>query len=322
VVFRDTSEAIITSTGVLIAGTNKQFYADVTVPAGSTPGTNDIYFRVLSPTSGASDRLHDAVAVNTVRSITFNPNNNGQVFPGGSVVYSHLLVNNGNVLEGDGTVSSINLTTSESLSGWSAVIYYDANNNGILDASDTTVTNLAFVSASGAGLAVGETVRLLVKVFAPAGAPLGAIDATTITATTVNGTYATTVPVPAVATDNSTVISGDLTLLKEQALDSNLDGSPDTAYSTADISTGAIPGKSVRYRITVTNTGTAPATSVKVYDTTPAYTVYTTTGPAATTVGSVATAPSDGTAGALEFNVGTLNPGQSAVITFGVIISQ
>src|SRR5262249_30750161 len=141
VVFRDTSEAIITSSGVLIAGTNKQIYADVTVPVGYAPGTNDIYFRVLSPTSGATDRLHDAVAVNTVRSIILSPNNNGQVFPGGSVVYSHLIVNSGNVLEGDGTVSTINLTTGESLSGWSTVIYYDANNNGILDASDTVVTS-------------------------------------------------------------------------------------------------------------------------------------------------------------------------------------
>ena len=101
-----------------------------------------------------------------------------------------------------------------------------------------------------------------------------------------------------------------------------MNGTADTAYSTADITTGATPGKSIRYRITVTNNGTTPATAVKVYDTTPAYTVYTATGPAATTVGSVTTTPADGAAGALEFNIGTLNPGQSAVVTFGVIINQ
>src|SRR5207248_10509006 len=66
------------------------------------------------------------------------------------------------------------------------------------------------------------------------------------TVTTANGTYITTVPVVATATDNSTVISGDLTLLKEQALDANLDGSPDGAYGTTDITTGALPGKADR----------------------------------------------------------------------------
>ena len=322
VVFRDSSEAIVASTGVMIAGTNKLIYVDVTVSSTNAPGTNDLYFRALSPTSGAVDRLHDAVSVNTVRSITITPNNNGQVSAASAVVYSHLIQNAGNVLEGDGTVSSITLAVANNQSGWSSVIYYDVNGNGLVDGSDTIVTNMSFTSAGGAGLAPSESVRLLVKVFAPPGVAVGTINVTTITATTANGTYTTTVPTVATATDNSTVISGDLTLLKEQALDADLNGTPDTAYATTDITTGALPGKSIRYRITVTNKGIAPATSVKVYDTTPAYTVYTTTGPAATTVGSVTTTPANSAAGALEFNLGTLNPGQSAVVTFGVIISQ
>ena len=322
VVFRDTSEAVVAATGVLIAGTNKTIYADVSIPSTNAPGTNHIYFRALSPTTGASDRLHDAVSVNTVRTLTISPNNNGQISAAGSVVFSHVVNNSGNVLEGDGTVSSVTIASANNQSGWSSVVYYDVNGNGIVDGSDTVVTNLSFTSASGAGLAPGENVRLLVKVFAPPGAPVGAINATTITLTTANGTYTTTVPSVATATDNTTVIAGDVVLLKEQALDADLNGTADTAYSTADITTGATPGKSIRYRITVTNNGTAPATSVKVYDTTPAYTVYTTTGPAATTVGSVTTAPANSAAGALEFNIGTLNPGQSAVVTFGVTINQ
>ena len=322
VVFRDSAEAIITSTGVLTAGGNKTVYADVTVPAGQAPGTNNLYFRVTSPTSASSDRLHDALIVNTVRSLSFTANQNGQVTPGGFVVFSHTIVNNGNVLEGDGTVSSINLTRADSLSGWSSVIYYDADGDGAIGPSDPIITSLSFVSAGGAGLAVGESVRILVKVYSPPGTPVGSIDATTLTATTVNGTYSTTVPSAVVVADNSTVISGDLQLTKEQALDANLDGSPDTAYSTADISTGALPGKAIRYRITVKNNGTSPATSVKVYDTTPAYTLYTSTNPATTTVGSVTTVPANGAAGALQFDIGTLNPGQSAVVTFGVIIQQ
>jgi uncharacterized repeat protein (TIGR01451 family) len=162
----------------------------------------------------------------------------------------------------------------------------------------------------------------LVKVFAPPGAPVGAVNASTLTATTANGTFTTTVPPAVTATDSSSVISGDLQLLKEQSLDADLDGTPDSAYSSADITVGAIPGKAIRYRITVKNNGSAPATNVKVYDSTPAYTVYTTTGPANTTVGSVTSAPANNATGPLEFNIGTLNPGESAVITFGVVISQ
>jgi uncharacterized repeat protein (TIGR01451 family) len=322
VVLRDSSEAIITSSGVLNAGASKLIYADVTVSSTNAPGTNHIYFRALSPTSGASDRLHDAVNVNTVRSITLVPNNNGQASAGSTIVYSHLIQNVGNVLEGDGAVSSITLGLANDQAGWSSVLYYDINNNGIVDGSDTVVTDMSFTSAGGAGLDPGESVRLLLKVYAPPGVAVGTINASTITATTANGTYTTTVPPVATATDNTTVISGDLLLVKEQALDANLDGAPDGAYSTAEISTGALPGTSIRYRITVTNQGTSPATGVTVYDSTPSYTVYTTTGPAATTVGSVTTAPANNAAGPLEFDVGTLNPGQSAVITFGVIINQ
>ncbi len=114
----------------------------------------------------------------------------------------------------------------------------------------------------------------------------------------------------------------DLTA-KEQALDAGNDGTPDAAYSTSKITTGAVPGAAIRYRITVTNTGTAATTSVNVYDTTPAFTTYTSTNPVAVTGGSspsVTTVPANGASGNLEFSVGALNPGESAVVTFGVVI--
>lgn len=321
-VFRDSSNAVITSTGVIAAGGNKLVNADITVPAGAT-GTQDIYFRALSATSGAVDIKHDAVAVNTIRTLAITGGQIGQTYPGGTVVYSHTLTNNGNVLEGDGGGSTVTLSLADTLGGWSSVIYYDANNNGIIDPSESVVTDLTFVSGTAAGLSPGESVRLLVKVSAPPGATLGAIDQTTITATTANAAYTTTVPAAVSVADSTTVVAGDLSLLKEQALDSQPDGTPDGPYATANISTGAQPGTAIRYRITATNTGTAPATSVKIFDTTPAFTTYTSTNPAAVTGGSspsVTTVPADGAAGNLEFNVGTLNPGESAIATFGVII--
>jgi len=324
VTFRNAGNAVIASTGPVPAGGNVLVYADVSIPAGAAPNTVDLYFRALSPTTSTQDRIHVAVTVNPVRSLVMTSDNSGTVFPGGFVVYSHTLVNNGNVLEGDGTGSSVILTLTHSQPGWTEVIRYDADNSGTITASDIVVSNLAFVSGGALGIAPGETVRLLVQIFAPPGAAIGTIDAALLSATTANGTYVSPVPPVTSVTDTTTVIAGDITLVKEQALDANLDGAPDGgvgAYSTAQITTGALPGVGIRYRITVRNVGTAQATGIQVFDTTPAFTTYTTTVPAATTVGTVVTVPANGATGNLQFNIGNLNPGQSAVITFGVIIN-
>ena len=323
VVFHDAGGSVLTTTGVLQPGQSKLVYADISVAAGAAPGNYEVYFRVLSPTTGASDRKHDRVAVNTYRSITLQPDNTGQVSAGGSVVYSHTIVNNGNVVEGDGTTSVV-LTRSDAGSGFTSVVYWDQNNNGVLDTTDPVITDLSTLvggvggASTAAGLDPGESARIFVKVFAPAGVLPGTVNTTTLKATTTGGNG--TPPPQATATDTTTVIAGDIILLKEQALDANHDGTPEGAYSTTTITTGAVSGASIRYRITVTNQGSAVAKNVVVSDSTPSYTSYTTTGPAATTVGTVTTAPANGGKGLLQFTLGDLNPGQSVVITFGVTI--
>ena len=325
VVFTDTSGTVLTNTGAIPGGGSKQINADVSVPAGSVPGPTDVYFRALSPTTTATDRLHDAVIVAAIRSLAIIPNNSGQVVAGGTVVFGHTITNTGNVLEGDGVVSSVALGLTNSLPGWTAVLYFDANGNGAIDPSENPITSLNFVSNGAAGLAPGESVRVLVKVSAPPGAPAGAADTVSITATTTNGTYTTAVAPVATATDAAVVVASDLQITKEQALDANLDGVPDIAYSVADITTGALPGRAIRYRITVRNNGSSAVDNVKVFDSTPAYTKYTSVGPAAIAGGSapsVVTVPADASTGSFQFNAGSLNPGEQAVITFGVKIDQ
>ena len=325
IVFRDANQTVVTNTGVIPAGGNKQIFADIGVPTGCVPGMNDIYFRAQSPVTGSTDRLHDAVNVAPIRGISIVPNNSGQVVAGSTIVFSHTITNIGNTLEGDGAVSSVALDLTNSLPGWTAVVYFDANGNGVIDPNETPVTNLNFVSNGATGLAAGESVRVLVKVSAPPGAPSGAIDTVTLTATTTNGTYTAAVPAVATATDSAAIVASDLQMLKEQALDANLDGNPDTAYSVSDLTTGALPGRCIRYRITVRNNGSLAVDNVKVFDSTPAFTTYFATNPAAVSGGSapsVVTVPSNGSAGPLQWNVGTLNPGEQAVITFGVRIDQ
>ena len=75
-------------------------------------------------------------------------------------------------------------------------------------------------------------------------------------------------------------MASDVQMLKEQALDANLDGNPDGGtYSVADITSGALPGRAIRYRITVRNNGSSAVSNVTVYDSTPAFTTYTSTNP-------------------------------------------
>jgi trimeric autotransporter adhesin len=316
VTFRNAGNSIITNSGNVAVGGNVLVYADVTVPAGFAAGTTGLYFRSRSPLSGALDRIHDAVTVNAVRSLTIIPNNTAQVTPGGAVTYTHLLANNGNVLEGDGAGSFVGFTNNDTQVGWSSVLYVDSNGNGSLDAADVAITDLSSLG----GLAPGASVRLFVRVFAPAGAPLGQVNLTTLTATTANVSYSTTVPAPASATDQTTVLNGQLQVVKMQAIDANCDGTPETGYSTLNITIGAVPGACLRYEITVTNVGTATVTNVVVSDATPANTTYSNAIPASTSVGVIAT-PANGAAGTVTATIASLGPGQSAVVVFGIRIN-
>ena len=321
VVFKDNSETVITNTGVIAANSSKVVYADVTIPAGQAaipaPGQT-IYFRVLSPSTGATDRKTDAVIVNTVRSITLTPNNVGQVLPGGSVIYTHTITNVGNVSENTGGANTVDLALVQSQPGITAVVYLDANNNNVIDATDTAITS---ASALGVFLA-GQSKQLLVQVTVSTGVGIGIVNTTTLTATTAGVTNTVAAPAPARATDATTVIAGNIVLLKEQALDALCDGTPDTTYSVATITTGAVPGACIRYRITATNNGTSGVVSLVLSDATPSSTTYISTGsPAATTPASTVTAPATGSTGTISAAVGALTPSASVVLTFGVRIN-
>lgn len=317
-----TGATVTTPTPIIASGSNLLVCAVVTTPAtgaGAGAGTTDLFFRAVSASSGAQDTIHDAVTLNAVRSVTFTPNNTNQTYPGGIVVYSHTLTNNGDVVEGNGTVSTITFATANSKASWTSVMYYDANTNGVLDAADIIVPagGIQLIPALAAGLAPGQAVTIFNKETAPAGAQLGDVDTATITVTTVNGTYIIAAPAPAIATDQTTVIAGNLTLVKNQALDAACTGpTGGTVYSAANVN--ALPGQCVLYQITATNVGSANATNVVVSDATPSYTTLSSL--ATTTVGTI-TGPALTATGSISATVGTLTPSQVAIVVFGVKIN-
>ena len=316
-----TTGATLTNTGTINTGANATFCAVVSIPAGFAAGTSDVYFRALSPATGAQDIIHDAVTVNAVRALTFTPNNTGQVYSGGSVVYSHVLTNTGNVPEGNGSQSTITLPAGNSQAGWTSVVYYDANHNGVLDSTDPVVPAAGLQAVLAAGLAPGQSITVFDKVTAPSGVSAGVVDATTLTATTANGSYTSAAPAAAAATDSTTVIAGNVTLVKAQGLDAACTGTAPGGFGTTTLSTGAVPGACIQYQITVTNAGSANATAVTVSDATPAYTTLF-TAPAVSIGAITPPTPAVGAAGTVTATVGTLTPGQSAVLTFGVKIQQ
>ncbi len=326
VVFRDGNNAVVTSTGVINAGNAKEVYADVTVPAGYAAGTVQLFFRGLSAATGASDRLHDAVGVNTLRSLVITPNHTGQTTSGGTVTYVHTITNTGNVLEGDGSASTALLTTLDATAGFTAVVYWDKNNSGTLDVGDPVVTSLAQLvggtngANTVAGLAPGKSATLIVKVTAPASAAPGLADTATLTVTVTGTIGGINAPAATFATDATSVVGSQVTLVTTQALDANCDGVADTTFSVNAITTGALPGSCIRYQVTATNAGPAAVSGLVINNATPPLTTYHATVPAATSIGTV-TAPAAGATGTVQATVGTLAPGQSAVLSFGVRIA-
>ncbi len=321
-----TTGATITNSGTINAATSLLVCAVVSVPAsgaGAAAGTTSVTFRGLSAASLAVDTKVDAVTVNAVEGSVLTPNNTGQAFPGNFVVYSHTLANSGNQTE---TYTFAAGFLTDSAATWSSVLYRDNGATpGVLDATDTAVS-----TATTFSLLPGASAILFAKVTAPLTATAGQTNTTTITVTFESGTLTTS------ATDITTVISGVLNLVKDQALDAACDGTPDGAYGNAPIT--ARPGQCVRYRVTATNSGTANVTSVVLSDSSPANSVYNTGGTcfpagapgsfgAATTVGTIATTPAGAAANCaaavtVSATVGTLTPSQTAQLTFGVQVNQ
>ena len=312
VVFRDANTgAVVTNTGIINGGAAKDFIAQVFIPAGTPAGAQDIYFRAFSPTSNTGDIIRDAINVNAVNAISVEPNQSGQIYQGGSVVYAHTISNDGNAPLTNVTVSAV-----DSAAGFVSVVYLDANGDGILSAAEVAAGPISPITS----IPAGGSVSVIVQVFAPLGATPSTTNITTVTASGTNG--AATVSDSAI--DTTKVVEGALSIEKFQSTDN-------ITFTKANLS--ALPNARIYYRIVVRNTGATPVNGVVISDGTPTSTRYfagngTTTGPnnAAAftkdggTTYSAGSAPGNGSAGLVTFSVGTLLPGQTATATFSVRI--
>ncbi len=309
VVFKNATGQVITNTGNIAPGGFFDYVAEVTIPANATPQEIALFFTITSGASGASDTIRDQLTVNTIAAITITPNNQGQVFPGSSVNYAHVITNNGNATE-----TNIATTTTDTQPGFSSVVYADTNGNGVLDPAEQAAGPLTNIPS----LAPGARFPVIVVVFGPSNQfTSGAVNTTTLTGTAASGQTAS-------ATDTTTIVAGDVTLTKSQSVNG---GASTQGNATA------LPGQKIRYTILVRNTGGAPVTNIVVSDTTPSFTTYSTTNSAGAadaasyTIGGGApvpatSAPANGAAGTITWTIPTLNPGEVATVTFNVTINN
>ncbi len=301
----------VTNTGNIVANGTAYLCATVTAPAGATPGNTDVVFTVTSVATNLSDSIKDRVTVNAVRNVSFTPDRTGQVAPGGSVTYTHILTNNGNVTEGvaGGNLLPFIVNTVGNL-GSTTSVYVDLNNNGIADTGELVtggdLTALLTSTPGGAGLQPGESATILVKVEAPTNANAGQADTATLTITPTGSTAVS-------INDTTTVNIGQVRLTKQQALDANCDGIPDAGAAAYSLNTiQAKPGACITYQITAANDGNQPVTDVVINDTVPTYT---------TLAASPATAPAPALDPVAKGTVTILNGG-IASSPFGLVPAE
>lgn len=298
---------VITSTASIAAGNFVNVCAVVTTTAASPAATSSIYFRAISANNYSWSTMRNAVTVTAVQGLSLMANASGQLVAGGSVQYAHTLTNTGNV-----SCSVTGYTVSQTLSGqgWTAVVYKDSNGNGQVDGAETL--------AGAETLTGGASIQLLVRVFAPGGAAIGAADVLTLSVTATCNSVAVS-PAPSVI-DRTTVMSGQLRLVKTQLLDAACTNNAPSGFGLAQVS--AAPGQCVVYQVVATNLGASNITSVVISDATPTYT--TLRGTTVPTCSTGTAAPSVGStsySGPVSCTLSSpLLPGNSVTLVFHVRI--
>lgn len=320
------SSTKVTNTGAIQPNATAYFCAKVTPSANATPANSqDIVFTINSPATGLTDKMKDRLVVEAVRGLSFLADQQGQVAPGGTIVYKHTLTNNGNVVEGlvDGTLS-VSITHDPATSGFVTSVYVDKDNDGVADPEElvTDLQNLnKWLTATGVpvsadGLSPNESINILVKVEAPSNATAGQADLSIITVTptgTLNGTSA---PTAVTVTDKTTVNIGQVRLEKLQALDDDCDGLPNVGSNFGTSTLQAKPGACIIYQIKAVNDGNQAVTKVVITDAVPSYTTLGSTPAAA--LDPVSKGSVSNTANNLKSTEFALAPSETVTMKFSV----
>ena len=291
--------SVANGASLCVVETNLTSYVSTGGSAGTTGGT---YTRTTDTASftytvGSS---YSGVNFADVPVNTLAPDNQQNALPGTVVFYQHIFV-----AGSGGTVTfTVSSTANPSLPGWSQTLYQDTNCNAVLDSGESQLSGALSVTA-------GTQLCVLLKEFVPAAAPFNAQDQLTLSATFV---YSNAVPALSAILSRT-----DLTTVGAPA-------TTDLAFTKSVDKVTALPGEVITYTLTYSNAGVQPISTLMVYDTTPAFTVFVSatcgpTLPADLTGCTVSTQPAVNTTGALQWTfIGTLAPGGSGTVSYQVRI--
>lgn len=320
----------VTNSGTIANSGAGSYCLVVTAPDG-TPATDiakTITVKISSPSTGTNDSIGFDLTVAEQRAISFTPDRQGQLAPGGSIIYSHTLTNIGNVAEAAGG-KTLNFALPTPAAGETVTVYVDVNGDGLLDDVKERVTgtgagtlnsilqNAKLDKAALAGLQQGESVTVYVKVEAAATATAGQSYTSTVQIQPEAGATLGSNSILSI-TDRTVINLGSVRLEKFQFA-ADCTATPADADYTVNLQ-NAKPGQCVFYKVTATNQGNADATAVAINDAVPAYTKYK-GGSVAREPAAQGTAPTEAN-GNVNYNVGTLTPGASATLKFAVTVDK
>lgn len=285
-----------------------------------TGAANDDVMTLTVPPTGT---VWDGILFGDAGLPILEPDQQGVVAPGGSRFYLHRFTARS---AGSVDFALEPAATSPAAPAWNDTLYRDDNCNGELDGAD------ASLPVTAVNVQAGEQLCLLVKVFAPADAPVEALHSRPLAAT--QSYTGTAFQAVARVTDTTRVAAGQLQLEK-QVRNIGPDGvanSGDDVDTAATTANQAAPGDVLRYRLTFRNQGTNALSEVIITDSTPAYSALSAPAacPASLPAGLSACALSTpdgsngiGYQGGLEWRfTGELQPGAQGVVSYDVRVSE
>ncbi|MBF7684265.1 DUF11 domain-containing protein [Acinetobacter sp. B10A] len=301
----------MSNTGNIAAGATKQYCAVVSIPANTSVSSLPLWFAIKSPMNAQGDSIKNQIDIAS-RKLTLANDQQGRINVGGTVVYLHTLKNVGTLVEGDAN-GKINLkvVAQNSNDGFTYVLYYDANNNGVLDETDPVANDL-FVTG---GLNPQQSIQLLLKVQAPTTATNGVSSVANLVVSannTVQGLTLSTVQ----NTDLTTVDPTQLRLTKEQNKDETcrITNVLNVTYSSTALTIK--PNQCVTYRLTLKNEGSTQAANVVMNDVVPAYSVLRSNLAPSVSKGSVVVRGDQ-----ISANIGGLAPQEQAILYFSIQVT-
>jgi|GEM_PF-1727756 len=317
---------------VCIEETNLSSYTSTGASISSTPLPTTIATTVLG-TIYTYNRTTDKISFNLVAGTSYPGLNFGDVPPnqfttdgvksgiaGSTVIYPHTFI------AGSGGTVSFDLpgaTASPAVSGWTEVLYTDSNCNTLLDSGEIQTV------ATAIAVSENDQICLILKQFIPAGAAIGASNLVPVKANFIY-TNASSLVASYTRQDLTTVSNGALDL-KKMVRNVTRDGAgvPDWKLTNT-----AKSGEVLEYKITYTNNGPTPLSSLILNDSTPAFTTFvsalsgaiplnlsncTKTTPTASTPIVCSVVDTTGGTGGIKWRFnGSLAPGANGIVTFKV----